>query len=452
MSELRRLKLELLADVTKFSKALVHASNSSDSFGNKLKSVAKAGALAFAGLATAVSVAAIAMGRDMVKAALEDEAGQKRLAKALKNTTHATDAQVTAVENYIRSAQLANGFSDTKLRNTFNRLARSTHDLTKAQKLTNLAMDVSRATGKDLETVAMSLGKAYDGNLGALKRLGIPLSDTVLKAKDVAGAFREVEKTVTGSAAAANATYAGKLELLNQAWQDLKENLGMAVIPGLVNLADYLRINVIPLLGQTADALAGKPNSVTNKLQMVAGELGYGDQSRGYKLGEKIKEIADRLGGFFQEMSKPNAQGAAGTINSIADSLAKIAWALGVLQAAYEKSSGVINWMNGHGKLLPEPPAWIKKLGLDLGLKPAKHHATGGMIGGPSIVGERGPELFVPSGQGRIIPNNQLRSGGGVTIVMNGVIDGESARRTLQKLIQDSSKRTGAVNWLGSAV
>ena len=38
-------------------------------------------------------------------------------------------------------------------------------------------------------------------------------------------------------------------------------------------------------------------------------------------------------------------------------------------------------------------------------------------VGRPSIVGERGPELFVPSRAGTIIPNNQL--GGSTSVVVN---------------------------------
>lgn len=36
--------------------------------------------------------------------------------------------------------------------------------------------------------------------------------------------------------------------------------------------------------------------------------------------------------------------------------------------------------------------------------------ATGGSINGPAIVGEQGPELFMPSGAGTIIPNHKLKS------------------------------------------
>jgi len=46
--------------------------------------------------------------------------------------------------------------------------------------------------------------------------------------------------------------------------------------------------------------------------------------------------------------------------------------------------------------------------------------ARGGVATGntPYIVGEKGPELFIPSTTGRVVPNNDL-SGGGVTVVQN---------------------------------
>lgn len=48
--------------------------------------------------------------------------------------------------------------------------------------------------------------------------------------------------------------------------------------------------------------------------------------------------------------------------------------------------------------------------------------ASGGPITGPSIVGENGPELFVPKGAGTIIPNQRMNdyAGGGAQTVFNG--------------------------------
>ena len=72
---------------------------------------------------------------------------------------------------------------------------------------------------------------------------------------------------------------------------------------------------------------------------------------------------------------------------------------------------------------------------------PYPKFADGGDISGPSIVGERGPELFVPKGSGTIIPNNKLGSmGGGPQVVYNGpyiqnmsAIDTQSAAQFLAK-------------------
>jgi phage-related minor tail protein len=40
-------------------------------------------------------------------------------------------------------------------------------------------------------------------------------------------------------------------------------------------------------------------------------------------------------------------------------------------------------------------------------------------VGKPSIVGEKGPELFVPSSSGKIVPNHELGGGGSVNVTVN---------------------------------
>ena len=65
----------------------------------------------------------------------------------------------------------------------------------------------------------------------------------------------------------------------------------------------------------------------------------------------------------------------------------------------------------------------------------------------PSIVGERGPELFVPRTAGTIIPNNQLASsmGGGQTINYNGPYIEKLSAIDTQSSIQFLSKNKQAV-------
>jgi hypothetical protein len=73
--------------------------------------------------------------------------------------------------------------------------------------------------------------------------------------------------------------------------------------------------------------------------------------------------------------------------------------------------------------------------------------AEGGPLdtGMPAIVGERGPELFVPSGSGKIVPNNAL---GGMTHVWNidarGSSDPAAVRFAVQRGILEAAPRIAA--------
>lgn len=65
-------------------------------------------------------------------------------------------------------------------------------------------------------------------------------------------------------------------------------------------------------------------------------------------------------------------------------------------------------------------------------------NATGGAVHGPTVVGEQGPEIFVPSTSGRIVPNNRLGSlagMGGQNITIGGevFIDGQRLRLVLAR-------------------
>lgn len=84
---------------------------------------------------------------------------------------------------------------------------------------------------------------------------------------------------------------------------------------------------------------------------------------------------------------------------------------------------GLKNAVNGlHDKTIDVTVNTHVNGGLNLGYLPVtpELQAEGGPVSNntPYIVGEAGPELFIPSGSGTIIPNNRL-SGGGATIVIN---------------------------------
>jgi hypothetical protein len=183
MADIRTLKLALLADTKNFIDGLDKADKETKTFSNKLDNALQKGAAAFLAVGAAAGAMAIKIGIDAVKAAIEDEKAQASLAQTLRNTTQATEAQIAATEDFIDKTARATGVADDQLRPSLQRLLVSTKDLTQAQKLQALALDISAGTGKDLLSVSDALAKASDGNFKALKNLGVELktSETITK-------------------------------------------------------------------------------------------------------------------------------------------------------------------------------------------------------------------------------------------------------------------------------
>ncbi len=248
MAGSRTLKLSILGDVDNLNKSLKAATADVETFGDKVSKAGKVVGAALVAAAAAAGAYAVKIGVDGVKAAIEDEKAQTQLALALKNATGATEGAIAATEQFILQQSLATGVADDELRPALQRLALSTGDVKKAQDLLKIAMDVSTATGKPLEAVANSLGKAYDGNTTALGRLGIGLSAAELKTMT----FTQVQGKLTdlfGGAAAANAdTYAGRIARMQIAFDEAKETIGFALLPILEKLMKFINQIALPAI------------------------------------------------------------------------------------------------------------------------------------------------------------------------------------------------------------
>ena len=189
----------------------------------------KTGAAVGAAFAASTALVVAGLGK-AVNAAIEDQKSQALLAKQLENTTGASRMTIAATEDFITQMQFATGVADDALRPALGSLVRATNDLTVGQDLLNLAMNVSAGTGRDLETVSLALGKAYNGNLGGLTKLGIALDPNIIKTKDFGAAQAELTKQFGGAAAAAANTYEGQLKRLGIVFAELNETIGYAIL------------------------------------------------------------------------------------------------------------------------------------------------------------------------------------------------------------------------------
>jgi hypothetical protein len=289
MAGSRTLKLSILAETKDLVAGLNTASKETQTFGDKATEFGKKAALAFAVAGTA----ALAFAADAVKAAAQDALAQEKLAETIRATTNATTAQIAGVEDYITATSIAVGITDDELRPAFSRLVRSTKDTEEAQRLLNLALDLSVAAGKPVETVANALGRAYDGNTAALGKLGLGLDANLLKSKDNEAIIKSLETTYGNFAEGAAETAAVKFERIRIATDEAKESIGAALLPIVQELSDYVLTTVVPNLESFINGLTGQGSLTEASENATDGAFKFGQQVR--KVIATVIDLKDEL-------------------------------------------------------------------------------------------------------------------------------------------------------------
>jgi hypothetical protein len=257
MAGSRTLKLSILADIDNLTKNLNKGEQDVQTFGDKLSKFGKVAGAAFLAAGAAAAVYAGKLAVEGVKSAIEDEAAQAKLAATLRNVTGATDAQIAATEDYVLKQSLLFGITDDQLRPSLDRLTRATGDVTKAQKLQAIAIDIAAGTGKSLQAVTESLSKAQQGNLAGLSRLGVGLTKAELKTLDFEQITAKLANTFEGQATIQADTFQGKMARLSIAFDEAKETVGAFILDAITPLVENVVKYVVPAITAFVEGFEG---------------------------------------------------------------------------------------------------------------------------------------------------------------------------------------------------
>jgi hypothetical protein len=174
-------------------------------------------------------------------AAVEDQKAQDLLAQQLRTSAMATDDVIASNEKFISGMSQAFAVADDQLRPAMANLVRSTGSVEVAQSLMTTALDIAAATGKDLETVTLALGKAANGQTGALLKLDPSLKgviDSSSTLDDITGALAV---SFGGAATVAAESFDGRMKSMKIALDETKESIGAALLPVLQKLLELLQ-------------------------------------------------------------------------------------------------------------------------------------------------------------------------------------------------------------------
>jgi hypothetical protein len=312
-----------------------------------------------------LAIAALAAGLvSATKAAIEDQAAANLLAIALGKSTTATEAAIKENGKFIDSLMLSTNTADDELRPAMARLSRSTEDVTKAQELLALAVDISKGSGKSLETVTAALAKGYDGNTSALGKLGLGLDQGLIKSKDFGAIQEKLTENFGGFGKAAGATTEGQLAKFTLGIAELKEGIGAALFPvldavlPLINkFAEWAQKNpeVFTIIGVAIAGIAVAIVAINaamalNPITAIAVGIGLVAAAAviAYKKFETFRTIVDALFGaikfYINNVTIPLFKGLLSAATFVFDAIAAV-------------------WNNTVGKLAFTIPDWVPLLG-----------------------------------------------------------------------------------------
>jgi hypothetical protein len=426
----RALTLKLLADVDNFTKNLKEADKDVKSFGDKTSEFGKKAGLAFAAAGAAAVAYAGKLAIDGVKSAIADAAAQTKLALTLKNVTEATDAQISATEDYITKTSLAVGITDDELRPSLERLARATGDLEEAQKLQAVAIDVAAGSGKSLEAVTNAMAKAAEGNTAALGKLGIGLTSAQLKTMSMDEITAKLADTFENQASAKADTFEGKLTRLQIAFDEGKETVGTYILDAITPLVTLIVEKVIPAIEDFTSNIGEKLRPVLEFIQPILKGL----RSAFDSVKNSLAANNDELQPFYNLMKN---------IATFArDTLAPV---LGkTLGAAFSVLGKIVaGLIDGFASFVDKITKIYNAVKGIIDLIKSAGSAVSGFFSGSNLMGSGGTidttKPYSVATPAKVL--NSMGSGNVTNITVNGAIDSESTARQIVDVLNQSSYR-----------
>lgn len=397
-----------------------------------MENVGKVGKAIAGGLALA-GAGAVAFGVSAVKSFNDSEKSIAQLDAVLKSTNNVAGITRDRALELASALQKTTTFSDEAVLGAENLLLTFTNikddvfpDATKT------VLDMSTALGQDTKSSAVQLGKALQdpiNGITALRRVGVNFTEDQQKQIQTlveSGKTMEAQKLILkelgtefgGSAQAQAGTFAGKIEQMKNQFDDLKEVMGEQIVIALSPAMDEFskKLNDFASSDEGKQQIKDLTQAFITFGTAVAKAIGFvikSAQDLGTWIGVTsvvIEQKWDSLVKKTDDMAKK--------MKSVFTGLRDFMNGLwnGIGDAFYNAVKPIadkIDKMIARYNDLPGTPN-ISEIRLQ------RQFGGGVNAGTPYVVGEKRPEVFVPSQSGNIKQMNQV-GGGSVEVTFNNV-------------------------------
>jgi hypothetical protein len=212
---------------------------------------------------------------------------QKIYAQAISNSGKVSADYVKLLNDQQKALENLAGVDDELIKSEQTRLIQMGLNGKQVLKATPLILDFAKATGIDLLTATKLVGKATNGNAGALSRYGIAVDKAKFKTDPFAATMDALNKKFGGTTKALSGSLNVRLDAFKQALGDIREEAGIKLLPALTRIVDVAGKDLVPAFGKFIDRIL--PDVITG-VDKFASLLENGGAAKG------ITAITDALG------------------------------------------------------------------------------------------------------------------------------------------------------------
>ena len=271
----------------------------------KLKSAAGTAFKAIGAAAIAAGAALVAFAAQAVMAAAEDEKQTIRLNAALKARGYQMDQLSPKIEEQIK-AMARLGFTDDQVRSGLeigSRFFKNQNNLLRANAV---AANIAAATGKDLSTVMLAIGRGAQGTTRGLATLGIEVEKGA-KLKDI---LRAADEKYLGVAEEVANSTSGKFAAAQIRFNEAIESFGAKLLPMVNEALAFLTEKALPAF-----------EGLMETLGPIVGDL----------VDNYVRPLVDSIGELFEVFSTGE-----GSINLLTIALAPLQFALEAMKVVID--------------------------------------------------------------------------------------------------------------------
>lgn len=208
--------------------------------------------------ATAILAGFVAALRSTIRASAAQELAVRKLNAALSPLGDGAASVSKELQEYAASLQQVTMAGDETIIEGQALVASFTKNTDEIKGATKAALDLSAATGQNLQSAFLLLARAAAGETSMLSRYGIQLDESIPKSEKFAAALAKIQEQFGGQAQAQAETYTGRTAQLSNAFGDLKEAVGDSITKnesltsGLGSMKKIIE-GLIPLASRTGE-------------------------------------------------------------------------------------------------------------------------------------------------------------------------------------------------------